>query len=264
MLTFVINLNRDTARLARIEALFGARGLAFTRVEAIDAKALSEAEIASLSAYPAPVSIRLRPGEVACYLSHIKAWRMLLDSDAAHAAIFEDDIDISTDAADVLAAIDAWMPEDADIIKLETSLKPAEIAPEIASTVGGRTLHRLAGCHIGTAGYIISRSAAARMVAKSQRLKMAVDTMLFDPRGGIAESLSRLQLCPALCIQTRLQTGEAPEITSNIAARADHKSYGATILETAANRVKDRLSHARRRLHNRASGVRKKVIEYQP
>ncbi|WP_180897590.1 glycosyltransferase family 25 protein [Martelella soudanensis] len=264
MLTFVINLDRDTARLERIEALLAARAVPFTRVQAVDGRSLSQADIEKVSAYPTAVSVRLQAGEIACYLSHIKAWRMLLESDEECAAIFEDDIDVSLDAADILAGIADWMPDDADILKLETSLKPVEIAPGVETSIRDREVRRLAGCHIGTAGYVISRRGAARMVAESERLKMAVDTMLFDARGGVAETLSLFQLSPALCIQAHIQTTGERAIESSISGRADHKSYGATLGEQLANRVRDRLAYASRKLRNLASGARVRKIEFKP
>ena len=264
MLTLVINLDRDTTRLTRIEALLAERAVSFTRVAAVDSRALSPDEIAAACAYPTPVSVRLQPAEIACYLSHIEAWRLLLDSDEDCAAIFEDDIDLSLDASELLSAIEDWMPEDADVVKLETSLKPIEIARAPETIVREREIRRLAGCHIGTAGYVISRKCAARMLAESKQLRMAVDTTLFDPRGGVAETLSLYQLSPALCIQTRLQTGEAPAHKSNISERASHKSYGATPGERLANRIRDRLAYACRKLRNFASGARAQVIDFKP
>jgi len=263
VLTFVINLDRDTARLERIEALLAVRAVPFTRVQAVDGRSLSQTDIENISAYPTAVSVRLQAGEIACYLSHIKAWRMLLESDEDY-AIFEDDIDVSADAAEVLMASTDWIPQDADIVKLETSLKPVEIASGVETTVRDREVRRLAGCHIGTAGYVISRSGAARMLAESQRLKMAVDTMIFDPRGGVAQTLSLFQLSPALCIQARLQIDSDTTTESNISSRASHKTYGATLGEQLANRVRDRLAYAFRRLRNLASGARARVIDFKP
>lgn len=264
MLTFVINLDRDTARLERIEALLAARAVPFTRVQAVDGRSLSQADIEKISVYPTAVSVRLQPGEIACYLSHIRAWRMLLESDEERAAIFEDDIDISADAAEILAGLSDWMPDDVDIVKLETSLKPVEVAPDVETTICDRNIRRLAGCHIGTAGYIISRRGAARMLAESERLKMAVDTMLFDPRGGVAQTLSLFQLSPALCVQARLQKTSEPAIESNIARRASHKTYGATFGEQLANRARDRWAYAARRLRNLAGGARASVVDFKP
>ena len=264
VLTFVINLDRDKARLKRVETLLSERDVAFTRVPAVDARSLSPDEIAAACAYPTPVSIRLQPGEIACYLSHIKAWRLLLDSEEDCAAVFEDDIELSCDAAEVLSAIADWMPEEADVVKLETSLKPIEMGRAPEAAIGDREIRRLAGCHIGTAGYVITRKGAARMLAESRQLRMAVDTTLFDPRGGVAETLSLYQLSPALCIQTRLQTSAEPASASNISERASHKSYGATPGERLANRIRDRLAYACRKLRNFASGARPRVIDFAP
>ena len=77
MKLFVINLDRAPERLADTAKLFADAGLAFERVPAVDARAMSDAE-RRRTAPPVRFYLanarRVRPGEIACTLSHRKAW----------------------------------------------------------------------------------------------------------------------------------------------------------------------------------------------
>ena len=44
-------------------------------------------------------------GEIACYLSHVRALQTFLASDADHALILEDDVEIDADIADVISLV---------------------------------------------------------------------------------------------------------------------------------------------------------------
>lgn len=90
---YVINLNRSTDRLARISADLNAAGLAFERIPAIDASEPAIFEQVydareNRRNYLAPLSRQ----EVACFLSHRRAWQTFLEtSDAPYAIFLEDD-----------------------------------------------------------------------------------------------------------------------------------------------------------------------------
>lgn len=92
---YVINLDRSSDRLARISTALQDEGLAFERVPAIDASELEPAifeqvydALENRRNYLAPLS----PQEVACFLSHRRAWQTFLNtSDAPFAIFLEDD-----------------------------------------------------------------------------------------------------------------------------------------------------------------------------
>ena len=92
---YVINLDRAPERLAETARLFEGAGLAFERVPAVDARALSREELRKACR---PVRFylanarRVRTGEIACTLSHRKAWRAAFADGAPAAAVFEDDV----------------------------------------------------------------------------------------------------------------------------------------------------------------------------
>ena len=60
------------------------------------------------------------PGEVGCFLSHFEIWRRIASGNEPWAAVFEDDLRVSTDLGRLLRSHD-WIPSDADIVRLEAN-----------------------------------------------------------------------------------------------------------------------------------------------
>ena len=91
---FVINLASSIERLNRVSDEHNAQNLAFERIDAVDGKTLTDADIAkhynarlNLKKYHKPLS----RGEIGCYLSHRKAWQTIVDRQLDYAIILEDD-----------------------------------------------------------------------------------------------------------------------------------------------------------------------------
>ncbi len=93
---FVINLDRSPERWERISRFFGAfPEIILVRVPAIDVS--RDKDAVSPDNY-SPYLFRLlngrnaTDGEIGCYLSHLKALKMFLETDAEYAVVCEDDI----------------------------------------------------------------------------------------------------------------------------------------------------------------------------
>ena len=94
---FVINLDASTDRLEAIARQMSDAGLAFERIPAVLGRALSDEEISR--SYSSELNrkkyyINLKKGEIGCYLSHLKAFRKIIDDDLDYAIILEDDVTI--------------------------------------------------------------------------------------------------------------------------------------------------------------------------
>lgn len=92
---YVINLDRSVERMGRMRSWLAEHGLAHTRVPAVGADEWTDGTEdgfydpdANRRCYLAP----LEREEIACLLSHRRAWRMFLESDAPAAVILEDDV----------------------------------------------------------------------------------------------------------------------------------------------------------------------------
>ena len=199
MKLFIINLDRQPERLGRMKLLFEGLGLRFNRVSAVDGKRLSEEEIRSWQSGDAG-SRQLRAGETACFLSHRECWQRIVDEELSCAAIFEDDLHLGTDAAALLRS-GAWVPEEADVIKIETKLKYARVDRSPLCKVGGRTLNRLRSRHAGAGGYIVTRKGAEKLLRMSETFSSPADQFIFNLDLPSAASLSTYQLLPAVCVQ---------------------------------------------------------------
>ena len=107
VILYYINLDRDTARRDDMEQQAREQGVVLHRIPGVFGAALTPEDI---SAYddkrrrqmmPVPIGM----GEQGCLLSHLKAMKALLETDAKYAVIFEDDAVILPGFADNLRYI---------------------------------------------------------------------------------------------------------------------------------------------------------------
>lgn len=104
MQCFFINLDADEARRREVQRSFAESALAgwqLTRVPAVDGQSFA----------PGQYKGTTRPGEIACFLSHIRALELALDT-PGHCLIAEDDVLFGRKTGDTIAAAMASAPED--------------------------------------------------------------------------------------------------------------------------------------------------------
>ncbi|MGI2031626.1 glycosyltransferase family 25 protein [Rhizobium panacihumi] len=216
MKIFVINLARNPERLERMERLLGAQGLEFERLDAVDGKRLDAEEIARWSQKKPDGSLCLSPSEVGCMLSHRHAWEKIAAMETGHAAVLEDDIHFSAEAAAFLKS-GKWIPADAEIVKIETVKKWKTVVSKTSIPLDhGHSLAKLLGQHFGMAGYILSPLSARRLIGELGSVHMAVDQILFDPASVLFKRLQIYQMMPALCIQDQFMGSKAEALPSDI------------------------------------------------
>jgi glycosyl transferase family 25 len=156
---WVINLDRAPERLQRISAQLDRLGLPWERLAAVDARALSAEQRAALDepAYRRRHGMTPLPGELGCYLSHVRAMRLFLDSPADFALLLEDDVLLHDSLPDVLQGLMAH-PERWDVAKLSavhggTPVPYLQVAP-------GHTLAVMLSRCTGSSAYVLNRRAA--------------------------------------------------------------------------------------------------------
>jgi glycosyl transferase, family 25 len=158
--TWVINLDRAPDRLARIAAQLQRLGLPFTRLPAVDARALTSGQRAALDepAYRRKHGMAPLMGELGCYLSHVAVLRAFVAGDAEFALVLEDDPRLHDSLPAVLQGLmrhaGRW-----DVAKLSavhggTPVPYLEIAP------GHQLAVMLSRC-TGASAYLVNRRAAA-------------------------------------------------------------------------------------------------------
>ena len=203
MKLYVINLDRSPDRLDRLDKIFRKLNLDFSRIPAIDGLHLDEkfvADVRQHQLWPDPFT----RGEIACFLSHKLAIEKVAAGDDDFAAIFEDDVILSEDAVEFLKN-DDWIPETADVVKIETHGKKVWLGKSIA-VKNGYSVAPLKSRHIMAAGYIISKPAAKRLDAMMVQITFPFDHFLFNPKCHVFEKFEMWQLDPAIVRQAGLES----------------------------------------------------------
>jgi glycosyl transferase family 25 len=157
--TWVINLDRAPERLVRIDAQLQALGMPYTRVPAVDARALKPEQSAALdeTAYRRKHGMAPVPGELGCYLSHVEAMRRFLATEAAFAMILEDDVLLHASLPAVLQGLIAH-PGRWDMVKL--SAVHSGTPQRVLNLAPGHDLAVMLSRCTGSSAYLINRRAA--------------------------------------------------------------------------------------------------------
>ena len=173
-----INLDKDSERRTRIEGQLAHLGLPGERLPAVWWKHLPPAEQSLLYSAERNHGLYYQPlvdGEKGCYASHIQAWRQLLASDAPALVVLEDDVRLTPQFADVVNAI-AALQEPWDMVKLLG--RDREKTRSQRPLTGNTLLVDYARVPSMTAGYVISRAGAARLLERRQPFGRPIDVDL--------------------------------------------------------------------------------------
>jgi glycosyl transferase, family 25 len=205
--TWVINLDRAPDRLARIAQQLQALQLPFTRLPAVDARALTAEQHAALDepAYRRKHGMAPMLGELGCYLSHLQAMHLFLASNATYALVLEDDVLLHTSLPGVLRGL-MNNPIRWDVAKL-SAVHSGTPVPYLQVAPGHQLAVMLSRC-TGSSAYLMNRQAAA--VYAQQLLPMTLPyDHVFDR--GWALGLRYRLVTPTPC-------GHDEEIASTIVA----------------------------------------------
>lgn len=173
---YVINMAGNPARMARAASELDRLGIAFSRFEAVDGRALSPDDLARVYDPEASKRRSRRPligPEIGCYLSHVALWEQIASGDAAGGIILEDDFAAADDLAAVLAAV-ARDRGDWEIAKLYTARKGQKLL-DPRPLVPGRQIAVPYKVPNTTLGYAIRREAAARLLACALPVSRPID-----------------------------------------------------------------------------------------
>lgn len=170
---YLINLDRAPDRLARMAARLDALGLPFTRVPAVDGRALAfpRPDFSELS-YKLLHGRRTVPTEVGCYLSHVESARAFLATEADLALILEDDVTLAPDLLDTLDRA-ALQPGAWDLLRLST-MSTGRAIP-VRPLGNGRSLAIALTREKGSGAYLVNRRAAAWIARDLVPMRLAYD-----------------------------------------------------------------------------------------
>lgn len=156
--TLLINLDRATDRLQQMDEQLQRLGMSYRRLAAVEGATLAEPiDDYDETGYRIRIGKLTNKNEIGCYLSHLNAMRTLLDSDASHALILEDDAllpdDIHALLEELLEQCEHW-----DMVRLSSSrigvyLPVCDLSANRQLVINARVLKN-------TAGYLINRKGA--------------------------------------------------------------------------------------------------------
>ena len=176
-LCFII-LARDQERRERIMSELQRLQLTGERIEAVwwaDLPATAQAELYSDALNRQQYYKPLVSGEKGCYASHLAAWRKLLDSNAPAMIVLEDDIRLDSQFVTVTQAI-AELTEPWDMIKLmgreQEKVRARRPLTSVSELVEYQRVPSM------TAGYVISRAGAAKLLARRRPFGRPIDVDL--------------------------------------------------------------------------------------
>jgi glycosyl transferase family 25 len=141
-------------------------GITAERICAIDGLAVAE-DLRDYFFENGRLVSALKPGEVGCYASHLKALRTILARDLEYALILEDDALLPHDLTTVIEDVLASVPESWDFIHL--CGEPRRAVKPVAPLKHRGTLVRYSRIPGGTVGYLISRKGARKFLTPSKR-----------------------------------------------------------------------------------------------
>ena len=175
MLVLCINLERAASRRREMCRRFDHLGVQATFESAVDGDALTPADLALVDRR-GRARLRHRPltaSCIGCWLSHRRIWERLAADGPEIAAVLEDD-GILDGAFPAALAATAQSPHPFDILFLHRHRTDREFIP-LMVTGSGHRIGRVRFNDAGASAYLITRSAAARLLSATPRLLDEVD-----------------------------------------------------------------------------------------
>lgn len=162
---FIINMANSIERWHTTIERLNSIGLEGERFEATVGKALSESEVAVW--YDATKNKKrhhrnMTPGEIGCYVSHMRIWEKMVNENIEYCIVLEDDLHIEAHLGDVIQHIDTlnhW-----DLIKLSDDRANPFINEHALSE--NLTLGNYLKVPNGCQGYAISLTGAKKLLKR--------------------------------------------------------------------------------------------------
>lgn len=157
---FVINLPVSTDRLQSMQKQLAAIGKEFITIKAVDGSKIADDEFFF---YKREVSYAITKGEVGCAMSHLKAYKQLVDSDYDLALILEDDVTVPADIGKHLESIAKNNSDRHSTVTLLSDINQYQ-NKQLYSTDNTHHVHKVLNAAFSH-GYVINKPAAKKMLA---------------------------------------------------------------------------------------------------
>lgn len=158
---------RATERRNLMQCKFESLGLKGEFLHAVDGLKMNT------NSLPTGTEIKLSPGEIGCYLSHVRSWETVAKRGVPHAIILEDDVSLSPNLMSVVREIiETNLPFDAVRLSALMGIRGITIA---TLSEGSRLVlpnKNPSGCQ----GYLISLAGANHLLSKLKVPKQPIDS----------------------------------------------------------------------------------------
>lgn len=173
MKVFFINLDRRKERMAYMERQLRDLDVDYERISAIDGRRMHKCEKkAAVNAFRwwCVNGYKPRDGEIGCALSHQNAYRIMVERNLPCACVMEDDIGLDKRFGEMLDAVERFIAEG-------NSPRVFLLAPYLHRAVaeGASVSFRKVRWGASTGGYVVTRSAAERLLAVNVPLQGTAD-----------------------------------------------------------------------------------------
>ncbi|WP_047456982.1 glycosyltransferase family 25 protein [Rhizobium rhizogenes] len=173
---FIIHLDRARDRQPQVERLAAMLPVRSEVIRAIDAGVLSDEEIDCVYRrhlyrphYPFEMSI----GEIACFLSHRKAWAAIVEQGVDAGLVFEDDVEIDASFHAAFVAAQACLMPGAFI---RFPFRMGKEHGKCVLTHGQASVIQPGRVGLGMVAQLVSRDAAIRLLEATALFDRPVDT----------------------------------------------------------------------------------------
>lgn len=170
----VISLERSIDRRARVQQELKNFSLEWEFLNAVDGfvlkvlpKSYDQSKVKRLQGY------ELTPGEIGCYLSHMRAWEKCVEQNKTM-LVLEDDFVINGDLSNVFESL-AQMDQKWSLVRLAALY---DVQHRVIDRCDGVELLQNKGDPVGAAAYVIKPSAAAQLIKHSSAIYEPVDHYL--------------------------------------------------------------------------------------
>jgi len=176
----VINMKDSDGRRAFMQEQLAALRLQYRILDAIDGRALSDAELDDVApGRGIHYGGLLTPGEIGCALSHLEAIREIAEGDSDFGAVVEDDIIISSLTVRFFDERTLLTLPPFDVLQLSENYSQRRRLTVEVGRFGETSFRARPKCHYTAYGLIYSRNAARRIAATITSITAPIDNMLF-------------------------------------------------------------------------------------
>jgi GR25 family glycosyltransferase involved in LPS biosynthesis len=173
---FIVHLGRAHERRRQVEKLMSALPVPAEIIDAVDGNTLTKADIDLVyrrhlhqPSYPFEMSVN----EIACFLSHRKAWAAIVEQGIDAGFIIEDDVDLETAFPAAFAAASACLAPGAFI---RFPFRADREHGDNLLISGGTSVIQPRRVGLGMVAQLVSRDAAIRLLQATAMFDRPVDT----------------------------------------------------------------------------------------